>query len=71
MYQLSPTPNFSCKVKFLEGFKEKECEQYGRTLPEIIKDWVSHTAKFRADSNGIYSISSIEPTIQVYNNDGL
>jgi hypothetical protein len=27
----------------------------------LIKDWVSHPAKFRADSNGIYSIDSMEP----------
>jgi hypothetical protein len=29
MYQLSPTPNFSHNVEFLEGFKWKECKQYG------------------------------------------
>ena len=61
IYQLSPTPNFAYNGEFLEGFKEKECKQYGRTLPELIKNWVSHPAKFRADSNGIYSISSLEP----------
>jgi hypothetical protein len=47
--------------KFLEGFKEKECEQYGINLSYLIRDWVSYPAKFRADSNGIYSVSSLEP----------
>jgi hypothetical protein len=61
MYQLSPTPNFTYNAKFLEGFKRKECEQYGRKLSILIKDWISHPANFRADSNGIYSISSLEP----------
>jgi hypothetical protein len=61
MYQLSPTPNFVYNVEFLEGFKEKECEQYGRNLSDLIRDWVSHPTKFRADSNGIYSVSSLEP----------
>jgi hypothetical protein len=60
MYQLSPTPNFSHNVEFLEGFKRKECEQYGRNLSDLIKDWVSHPAKFREDGNGVYSISSLE-----------
>jgi hypothetical protein len=61
MYQLSPTPNFSHNVEFLEGFKWKECEKYGRNLSDLIKDWLSHPAKFRADCNEVYSISSLEP----------
>jgi hypothetical protein len=61
MYQLSPTPNFTYNVEFLEGFKEKECKQYGRNLSDLIRDRVSHPAKFRADSNGIYSVASLEP----------
>jgi hypothetical protein len=32
MYQLSPTPNFSHNAKFLESFKQKECEQYGKLV---------------------------------------
>jgi hypothetical protein len=38
MYQLSPTPNFTYNVEFLEGFKEKECEKYGRNLSDLIRD---------------------------------
>ena len=61
MYQLSNTPNFVYNVEFLEDFKQKECQQYGRNLSDLIKDWVLHPAKFKADGNGIYSISSLEP----------
>jgi hypothetical protein len=61
MYKLSPMPNLTHNAKFLEGFKKKECEQYAKSLSNRIKDWVSHPAKFRANSNGIYSISSLEP----------
>jgi hypothetical protein len=35
--------------------------QYDKTMFGLIKDWVSHPAKFRVDSNGIYSIASLEP----------
>jgi hypothetical protein len=61
MYQFSPTPNFSHNAEFLEIFKQKECEQYGRILSDLIKDGVSHLAKFREDGNGVYSFSSLEP----------
>jgi hypothetical protein len=61
MYKLSPTPNFSHNSEFLEGFKWKECEKYDRNLSDLIKDWVSHPAKFRENGNRVYSISSLEP----------
>jgi hypothetical protein len=61
MYKLSPTPRFTHNVEFLEVFKEKESEQYGKSLSDLIKDWYLHPMKFRADSNGIYSISTLEP----------
>jgi hypothetical protein len=61
MYQLSPTPNFSHNPKFLKSFEKKECKKYDRSLSDLIKDWVSHPTKFRADGNGVYSISSLEP----------
>jgi hypothetical protein len=35
--------------------------QYDKTMSSLIKDWVSHPVKFRVDSNGIYSIASLEP----------
>jgi len=61
IYKLSPTPNCIYNTKFLEEFKKKECEPFGKKLSNLIKDWVSHPVKFRADTNGIYSISSLEP----------
>jgi hypothetical protein len=61
MYKLSPTPNCTYNAEFLEGFKMKECEQYERNLFDLIKEWVSHPTKFRADTHGIYSIYSLEP----------
>ena len=61
MYKLSPTSNLTHNTKFLEGFKKKDCEKYGKNLSDLIKDWVSHPAEFRADTNRIYSISSLEP----------
>jgi hypothetical protein len=61
MYKLPPTSDFTYNAEFLEGFKQKECEQYTKILSDLIKDWVSHPSKFRADNNGIYSISSLEP----------
>jgi hypothetical protein len=61
MYKLSPTPNLTHNAEFLEGFKKKECEQFEKILSDLIKDWVSHPAKFRADTHGIYSISSLVP----------
>jgi hypothetical protein len=61
MYKLAPTSDFSYNVEFLDGLKKKECEQYVKSLSDLIKDWVSHPTKFKVDSNGIYSISSLEP----------
>jgi hypothetical protein len=61
MYQLPFTSKFSHNFEFLESFKQKECEQYDRSMSDMIKDWVSYPAKLRADGNGVYSISSLEP----------
>jgi hypothetical protein len=61
MYKLSPTLNCTYNAEFLEGFKKKECEQYKINLSNLIKEWVSHPTKLRADTDGIYSISSLEP----------
>jgi hypothetical protein len=61
MYKLSPTPNLTHNARFLESFKKKECEQFGKRLSDLIKDWVLHPTKFRANTNGIYSISSLVP----------
>jgi hypothetical protein len=61
MYKLPPTSDFSYNAEFLDGFKKKECKKYMKILSDLIKDWVSHPTKFRADNNGIYLVSSLEP----------
>ena len=61
MYKLSSTSNFTYNVKFLVDFRQKECKKYDKSLSDLIKDWVSHPAKFRVDSYEVYSISSLEP----------
>jgi hypothetical protein len=61
MYKLPAVSDFVYNAEFLENFKQKECVQYDKTMSGLIKDWVSHPAKFRVDSNGIYSIASLEP----------
>jgi hypothetical protein len=44
-------------------FDKKECVQYGKNMPNLIKDWYSCPKKFRADSHGIYVVSALEPHI--------
>jgi hypothetical protein len=61
MYKLPTVSDLTYNVEFLENFKQKECVQYDKSMFGLIKYWVSHPTKFRADSNGIYSISSLEP----------
>jgi hypothetical protein len=61
MYKFPTASDLVYNVEFLENFKQKECVQYDKSMSSLIKDWVSHPAKFRADSNGIYSIDSLEP----------
>jgi hypothetical protein len=61
MYKLPAMSDFVYNAEFLENFKQKECVQYDKTMSGLIKDWVSHPVKFREDSNGIYSIASMEP----------
>jgi hypothetical protein len=61
MYKLPTTSDYTYGTEFLDEFKDKECEQYDKTMSSLIKDWVSNTAKFRADSHNIYSTASLEP----------
>jgi hypothetical protein len=61
MYKLPTTSEYTYGAEFLEEFKEKECTQYDKTMPGLIKDWVSRSAKFRANDQGVYSIVSLEP----------
>jgi hypothetical protein len=61
MYKLPTTFEYTYGDEFLEEFKEKEGTQYDKTMPGLIKDWVSRTTKFGANDQGIYSIASLEP----------
>ena len=59
-YKLPAMSEYMYGAEFLEEFKEKECTQYDKTMSGLIKDWVSRTAKFRANDQGVYSIASLE-----------
>jgi len=61
MYKLLMTSEYTYDVEFLEKFKEKECTEYDKTMPSLIRDWVSRSAKFRANDQGVYSTASLEP----------
>jgi hypothetical protein len=61
MYKIPMTSEYVYGNEFLEEFKKKECEEYDKTMPGLIKDWVSRSATFRANDKGVYSISSLEP----------
>jgi len=49
MYKLPSTSEYTYGAEFLEELKENECTQYDKTMPGLIKDWVSRAAKFRAN----------------------
>jgi hypothetical protein len=61
MYKLPTTSEYTYGAEFLEEFKEKECTQYEKTMTDLIKDWVSRSVKFRANDQGVYSITSLKP----------
>jgi hypothetical protein len=61
MYKLSTTSNFIYNASFLVNFNNKECDHYGKSLSDLIKDWCSCPETFRAKSHDTYSISSLEP----------
>jgi hypothetical protein len=61
MYKLSATSNFVYNTICLENFSNKECDQFGKSVSDMIKDWCSRPEKFRAKSHDVYSISSFEP----------
>jgi hypothetical protein len=61
MYKLPTTFEYTYGQEFLEEFKKKECQEFDRTLPGLIKDWVSRPATFKVNDKGVYSISSLEP----------
>jgi hypothetical protein len=63
MYKLSPDPKYIYSVAFVMEFQQKECVQYDRSYPDIVKTWWGIPAKFRADSHGVYSTASLNEYI--------
>ena len=61
MYKLPTTSEYTYGKEFLVDFKKKECEEFDKTMPSLIKDWISRSATFRVNDKGVYSISSLEP----------
>jgi hypothetical protein len=39
---------------------KKECIQYDKRYPDIIKSWWGHPEKFKADTHGLYATTSLE-----------
>jgi hypothetical protein len=63
MFKLSSVSNFVYDANFLVYFNKKEYDQYGKNLPDLIKDWYSRPEKFKADSHGIYPVVALEPHV--------
>jgi hypothetical protein len=61
MYKLPATSEYILGKEFFAEFKEKECNEFDKTMPGLIKDWVSRSSSFRVNNEGVYSISSLEP----------
>jgi hypothetical protein len=59
IYKLSPNPNINYNVAFILDFEQKECIQYDKSYPDIIKSWWGLPENFRADAHGMYATSSL------------
>jgi hypothetical protein len=59
MYKLSPNPKFIYNAEFIAEFQIKECTEADQTYPDLIKGWWRSPSKFRADTQRIYAISSL------------
>jgi hypothetical protein len=60
MYKISPDPKYNYNVAFMLEFEKKECIQYDKIYPDIIKSWWGHPEKFRADAHGIYATTLLD-----------
>jgi hypothetical protein len=52
MYKLPSTSEYTYGAEFLEEFKQKECVQYDKTMPGLIKDWVSRSSEIQSKRPG-------------------
>jgi hypothetical protein len=60
IYKLSPTFKHSYNVDFLKKFEEEEYPEGINNYPDLIKDWWARPEKFRADTHGIYTTTSLD-----------
>jgi hypothetical protein len=59
MYKLSPNPKYTFNAEFLAEFQRKECTEADRTYPDLIREWWRCPTKFRADTHGVYAMTSL------------
>jgi hypothetical protein len=52
MYKLPATSEYTYGKEFLEYFKKKECEEYDKTMPGLIKDWVFAFRDIQSERQG-------------------
>jgi hypothetical protein len=65
MYKISLNPKYNYSVSFMLEFYEKECIQYNKSYPYIIRSSWGHPEKFRpekfrADSHGMHATMSLD-----------
>jgi hypothetical protein len=60
MYKISPIFKYNYNATFMLDFEKRECKQYDKTYPDLIKDWWGHPKIFRYDTHDIYATTSLE-----------
>jgi hypothetical protein len=60
MFKLSPNPKYNYNAAFMLEFEQKECIQYDKSYPDIIKSWWGHLEKFKVDAHGMYATMSLD-----------
>jgi hypothetical protein len=59
MYKLSADQKYIYSSAFVIDFEQKECVQFDRSYPDIVKTWWGIPAKFRDDTHGNYTTTSL------------
>jgi hypothetical protein len=60
MYNYLPILNILTMLHLFWIFEQRECIQYDKSCPDIIKSWWGHPEKFRADAHGMYATTSLD-----------
>jgi len=60
MYKLSLSFKHTYNVDLLKRFEEEECPEGVNNYPDLIKGWWAPPKKFRADTHGIYTTTSLD-----------